>query len=114
MNFYYVTVLSIEPIFHGRCQSSNSNIYGASSIIRQRYPLAIFVHCCSHVLNLSIASSCSDVLVSNMMGSIREVRKFFEHGKCQDKLTEVIEATMPDTKKLNPCPERVELNVTMP
>lgn len=76
------------------------SVHGASSIIVQRHPLAIFVHCCSHVLNLSIASSCSDVLVRNMMGSVSEVHKFFEHGKRQDKLTEVIEATMRDTKKV--------------
>ena len=61
------------------------SVQGASSIILQRHPLA---------------SSCSDVLVRNMMGSVSEVHKFFEHGKRQDKLTEVIEATMPDTKKV--------------
>ena len=31
------------------------SVQGASSIILQKHPLAIFVHCCSHVLNLSIA-----------------------------------------------------------
>ena len=34
------------------------------------------------------------------MGSVSEVHKFFEHGKRQDKLTEVIDATMPNTKKV--------------
>ena len=58
---------------------------GASSIILQKYPLATYIHCCSHILNLSIASSCSQVLVRNMMGSVSEVSKFFEHGKRQDK-----------------------------
>ena len=43
---------------------------GASSIILKQYPLAIYVHCCSHILNLSIASSCSDPLVRNMMGTV--------------------------------------------
>ena len=28
INVYHVNVSSIEQIFHGRCQSSNSNIYG--------------------------------------------------------------------------------------
>ena len=32
---------------------------GASSVILQKYPLATYVHCCSHVLNLSTASACS-------------------------------------------------------
>ena len=34
-----------------------------------------------------------------MMGSISEVSKFFEHGKRQDKLEEVIERELPDVKK---------------
>ena len=72
---------------------------GASSIILQKYPLATYIHCCSHILNLSIASSCSQVLVRNMMGSVSEVSKFFEHGKRQDKLAEVIEHELPDVKK---------------
>ena len=59
---------------------------GASTIILQKYPLATYIHCYSHILNLSIPSSCSQVLVHNMMGSISEVSKFFEHGKRQDKL----------------------------
>ena len=72
---------------------------GASSIIRQKYPLATYIHCCSHILNLAIASSCSLALVRNMMGSVSEVWKFFEHGKRQDKLAEVIECELPEVKK---------------
>ena len=39
---------------------------GASSIILQKYPLATYVHCCSHVLHLSIANACSLPLVRNI------------------------------------------------
>ena len=60
---------------------------GASSVILEKYPLATYIHYCSHILNLSIASSCSEVLVRNMMGSVSEVSKFFEQGKWQDKLS---------------------------
>ena len=72
---------------------------GASSIIFKKYPLATYIHCCSHLLNLAIASSCSQPLVRNMMGSVSEVSKFFEHGKRQDKLAEVIECGLPEVKK---------------
>ena len=65
---------------------------GASSIIRQKYPLATYIHCCSHILNLAIASSCSQALVRNTMGSVSEVWK-------QDKLAEVIECELPEVKK---------------
>ena len=54
---------------------------GASTIILQKYPLATYIHCCSHLLNLSIATSCSQVLVRNMMGSISEVSKFLNMGR---------------------------------
>ena len=70
----------------------------ASSIILEKYPLATYIHC-SHILNLFIASSCSEVLVRNMMGSASEVHKFFEHGKRQDKLAEVIDHEFTDVKK---------------
>lgn len=49
----------------------------ASSRVLQKYPLATYIHCCSHILNLSIASSCSVVFVHNMMGTVSEVFKFF-------------------------------------
>ena len=44
-------------------------------------------------------SSCSAVLVRDMMGTVSEVSKFFEHGKRQDKLEEVIESEMPEVRK---------------
>ena len=72
---------------------------GASSIILEKYPLATFVHCSSHILNLAIASSCSEVLIRNMMGTVSEVSRFFEQGKRQDKLLEVIESKLPEAKR---------------
>ena len=72
---------------------------GASSIRFQKYPLATYIYCCSYILNLSIANSYSQVLVCNMMGSVSEVSRFFEHGRRQDKLAEMIEHELPDVKK---------------
>ena len=72
---------------------------GVSSIILQKYPLATYIHCCNHILNLSIASSCSQVLVRNMMGSVSQMSKFFQHSKRHDKLLEVIECELPEVKK---------------
>ena len=40
---------------------------GVQSIIRQKAPLALYTHCKSHVLNLSIAASCQLPLVRNMI-----------------------------------------------
>ena len=61
-------------------------VRGASSVILRKHSLAVLVHCCSHVLNLAIANSCALPLVRNMMDSVTEVSKFFQHGKRQDKL----------------------------
>ena len=72
---------------------------GASSVILQMYSLATYIYCCSHILSLAVASSCTKVIVHNMMGSVSEVSKLFEHGKRQDKLAEVIKHKMPDTKR---------------
>ena len=44
---------------------------GASSIIFKKYPLATYIHYCSHLLYLAIASSCSQPQVPNMLGSVR-------------------------------------------
>ena len=40
-------------------------------------PLALYTHCRSHVLNLSIASACTIPIIRNMIGVINEVFLFF-------------------------------------
>ena len=60
--------------------------------------MAVLVHCCSHVLNLAITNSCALPLVRNMINSVTEVFKFFQHGKREDKL-EVIVASFQDSKR---------------
>jgi len=76
------------------------SINGASAIISRQYPSAIFIHCVSHILNLSIAQSCTtSVLIRNTMGTLNEVSKFFEYGKRQHKLSEVIDNIRTDFKR---------------
>ena len=74
--------------------------------ILQKYPLATYNHCCSHILKLSIASTCFVVLVRNVMGTVSEVSKLFKHGKRQDKLEEVIERKLPEARKKRENPFR--------
>ena len=50
-------------------------------------------------MNMSIANSCSEILIRNMMGNVSEVSKCLEHGKRYDKLAEVIGHEFPDVKK---------------
>lgn len=40
--------------------SSMSGRYnGCAAIIQQKYPLAMYSHCCSHALNLAVVNACS-------------------------------------------------------
>ena len=32
---------------------------GCATLIQQKYPLAVYSHCCSHVLNLAVVSTCN-------------------------------------------------------
>ena len=53
------------------CMSSQKA--GVQSRIKALSPLALYMHCRCHVLNLSIASACSIPVVKNMIGVINEV-----------------------------------------
>ena len=76
----------------GRC-------IGASTLIQQQYPLALYVHCKSHVLNLCVASACTIQLVRNMMGHVRVVTEFFNiHPKRFALLSERIQQLLPSVR----------------
>ena len=66
---------------HDGSGSMAGSVRGASSCITQQHPLAVYVYCFSHTLNLAIANSCTIPLVRNMIGSVSEVWKFlqFQH-----------------------------------
>ena len=65
----------------------------AAALISQEYPLAIYLHCASHCLNLAVVKSL-DEIIRNMMGVIEKVWVFFSsHPKRQRKLEEAIQVT---------------------
>ena len=55
----------------------SSSRVGVQARIRALAPLALYVHCNSHVLNLSIALSCQIQAIKNMIDTINETFKFF-------------------------------------
>ena len=55
----------------------SSSIQGVNGRIREIAPLALYSHCKSHVLNLSIASSCKQLNIRNMISFLNEVYLFF-------------------------------------
>lgn len=70
---------------------------GAATHITHQFPCALYVHCASHCLNLTVVSSLEEVSVRNMIGVMNRVSIFFSaHPKRQKKLEEAIENTQPE------------------
>lgn len=57
---------------------------GVQARIKKRAPLAMYVHCNSHVLNLCIAAACKLPPVRNMIDSLNEIY-FFSTIPLKDK-----------------------------
>ena len=71
-------------------------VKGAAAIITSEYPLAMYLHCTSHSLNLAVVKSLEVQSVRNMIGIINKVSLFFQaHPKRQRKLEEVIDVSVP-------------------
>ena len=54
----------------------SSNIVGASSVILEKNPRALYTHCVSHSLNLAVIDASKVQEIRNMMSSIRQVVSF--------------------------------------
>jgi hypothetical protein len=63
---------------------------GVQAKICEKFPKALYVHCSAHCLNLAISFSCGVQSISNCMGTIDRVFKFFDFPKRQRALDEVI------------------------
>ena len=72
----------------------SSSIQGVNGRIREIAPLALYSHCKSHVLNLSIASSCKQMNIRNMISFLNEVYLFFANSpKRQMFLGKILDRT---------------------
>ena len=62
------------------------SVNGTAALISAQYPLALYLHCASHCLNLAVAKSLQITSVWNMMGVVERVYQFFAtHPKCDRK-----------------------------
>ena len=65
---------------------------GAAVRISSQYPLALYTHCTSHCLNLTVVASFEEVSVHNMTGVVKQLSIFFfARPKRQKKLEEAIQ-----------------------
>ena len=53
------------------------SVNGTAALIASDYPLAIYLHCTSHCLNLAVVKSLQITSVHNMMGVVESVFHFF-------------------------------------
>ena len=75
------------------------SVKGTAALIAADYPLAIYLHCASHCLNLAVVSSLQLTSVRNMMGIVGRVYQFFAaHPKRQRALEKAIADTQPESK----------------
>ena len=72
------------------------SVRGTAALITAQYPLALYLHCASHCLNLAVIKSLQVTSVRNMMGVVDRVYVFFAtHPKCQKTLDKAIAETQP-------------------
>ena len=79
--------------------SMSGKTTGAAAPISTHFPLALYIHCSSHCLNLAVVSSLEVTSVHNMIGVLNRVSLFFSaHPKRQTKLEDVIDETQPESR----------------
>ena len=64
---------------------------GVRSHISQLYPMATYVHCTAHTLNLAVSKSCTIQPIRNCLGTIGKIRDFFVYPKRKNILSQAIE-----------------------
>ena len=73
------------------------SVNGAAALITADYPLALYLHCASHYLNLAVVKLLQLTSVRNMMGIAEKVFQFFAtHPKRQRALEKSISDTQPE------------------
>ena len=92
----------------GQCYDGAGNMSGkckgASSIIKQTYKKAQYIHCQSHRLNLCVMKSCGIQVVANMMSTLEQLNLFFENSpKRQYLLERKIKVTTFDIRYIVRC-----------
>ena len=74
------------------------SVRGTAALITAQYPLAMYLHCASHCLNLAVVKSLQVTSVRNMMGVVDRVSVFFAaHPKRQRALEKAIAETQPES-----------------
>ncbi|XP_019859751.1 PREDICTED: uncharacterized protein LOC100638670 [Amphimedon queenslandica] len=74
----------------------SGSLKGTAALIFKDHPLALYLHCASHNLNLAVVKCLDERSISNMIGTVEKVSIFFSaHPKRQRKLEDSIDNTLP-------------------
>lgn len=96
----------LDPsLLRGQAYDGASNMSGqykgCAALIQQKYPMALYSHCCSHVLNLAVVKSCDSIQVRNLFAVMTKVYHFFDnHPKRQYVLDKICEDSAGKLKSL--------------
>ena len=89
LNFYSESGLRVTEC-RGQCYDGAANMQsqkkGTASYVLQESPKAIVTHCCSHNLNLSLASSCKMPIVNNILETYKSVMLHFNMSPKRESL----------------------------
>ncbi len=67
----------------------SSDIAGVKAKLKEISPLALYTHCCSHCLNLSVAASSKVQEVRNLIGLMNEAHLFLYHSPKRQRMFEL-------------------------
>ena len=97
-NKIYISKVSGQSYDGAQCMSSEK--VGVQAKIKQLTSRALYIHCNSHVLNLSIANACKLPPIRNMIDTLNAVFLFFDMSpKRQRFLERVLQQLAPDIRK---------------
>ena len=68
----------------------SSEVVGVQTRIREKSPLATYIHCSGHCLNLVISHSCTLPEVRNMLDKLKNCSLFFQHSPKRNNLLQHI------------------------
>ncbi|KAF0747581.1 zinc finger MYM-type protein 1-like [Aphis craccivora] len=69
---------------------------GTQSHIRKKYPMALYIHCSSHCLNLAVSFACQISEIRNCMGTMQTISNFFGYPKRLNILQSTITKIFPE------------------
>lgn len=87
---------------YDRASNMAGQFKGVQTLVRSKYPKALYVHCAAHSLNLAVSTASGIKPIRNCLGLIEKAYTFFNTPKRNSVLLHVIENSddEPSTKQL--------------